>query len=98
MGKGRSWLVERLNRCVQIPIERMGFGQRGWLDVSRLERVRANLCGGASLLSNRYYPLSKRHPLPLPPSIALGGLPHNFSSPFGVMGFLTLLKGKQHGV
>ena len=29
MGKGGSWLVERLNRCVQIPIERMGFGQRG---------------------------------------------------------------------
>jgi hypothetical protein len=87
MGKGRSWLVERLNRRVQIPIERMGFGQRGWLDVSRFKRGSADLCGSASLLSIRYYPLSKRHPLPLPLSVALGGLTRNFSSPFWVMGF-----------
>jgi hypothetical protein len=34
MGKAGSRLVEALIRCVQIAIERMGFGQGGWLEVS----------------------------------------------------------------
>lgn len=92
MGKAGSRLVEALIRCVQIAIERMGFGQ-GWcvtcarkaggvVDVSTFKRCQDNLATESIALAIWHDALSKRHPFPPPPTVALAGTPRNFFSLF----------------
>ncbi len=97
MGKAGSRLVEALIRCVQIAIERMGFGQgvvcdvcsegRGVVDVSTFKRCQDNLATESIALARWHDALSKRHPFPPPPTVALAGLPRNFFSLFQDGGF-----------
>ncbi len=57
--------------------------------VSWLKRCWHRLAAGSIALSCWHHTLSKRHPLPPPPSCALAGAPHNFSLVFPLAGFLV---------
>ena len=92
MGKDGSRLVEALIRCVQIAIERMGFGQGGgWrclqmaggvVDVSIFDRRQARTPRETITLSLWHACCQKGTPCPPAPSVGVAGTPRNFFSLF----------------